>query len=160
MTFFSAEHHYQFKRLQHHGKLEESYQVLEADTGFQVMKIAQEVLPDDKVKPSWHEKAVKEMLEMNILKYSSCAHVKKALMCSKVVLAEAMSNIFWGLGLPPDMTVNTLSDYWPSKNNLGKILVCIREDFVSEQHGSSPIGPSEKHKATSPLESHSKSVKC
>ena len=81
-----------------------SYQVLEADMGFQAMKIAQEVLPDDKVKPSWHEKAVKEMLEMNILKYSSCAHVKKALMCSKVVLAEAMSNAFWGLGLPPDIT--------------------------------------------------------
>ncbi len=62
--------------------------------GFQVMKITQEVLPDNKVKPSWHEKAIKEMLEMNILKYSLCTHVKKALMCSKVVLAEAMSNTF------------------------------------------------------------------
>ena len=56
-------------------------------------------------------------------------------------------------------TANTLSDYWPGKNNLGKILVCICEDFVSEQHGSSPIGVSEKLKATSPLESHSKFVK-
>ncbi len=56
-------------------------------------------------------------------------------------------------------TANTLSDYWPGKNNLGKILVLIHEDFISEQHSSSPIGLSEKHKATSPLESHSKSVK-
>ena len=111
------------------------------------------MLPKDKVKPSWHERAVKEMLETNVLKYSLCGHIKRALMCFKVVLAEATSNIFWGLGLLPDMTVNTLCDYWPSKNNLGKILVHICEDFVvSEQHGSSPVGPSEKCKATSPLE--------
>ena len=121
--FPSAEHHYQFKYLHYHGKLEESYLVLEADIGLQARKIAHSVLPEEDVKPSWQESAVKEMLDTNILKYKSCSHAKDMLMGSKVVLAEVTSNAFWGSSLPPDLTVTTLSDYWPSKNNLGKILV-------------------------------------
>ena len=49
--FPTAEHHYQFKWLHFHNKLDESYRVLEAETGFQVMKIAHQVLPDDLTKP-------------------------------------------------------------------------------------------------------------
>ncbi len=104
---------------------------------------------------------MKEMLETNILKYKSCKHAKAELLSSKVVLAEATTNVFWGSGLLLEMTIDMLSDYWPGKNNIGKILVLIREDFVSELQGASTqTGTSEKLKATSPLEGQSKSVKC
>ena len=43
----TAKHHYQFKHLQFHRELEQTYHVLEANTGFQAMK----VLPEEKVKP-------------------------------------------------------------------------------------------------------------
>ena len=128
----NQEHHYQFKQLSFHGKLDESYRVLEAETGFQAMKIAQQVLPDDLTKPEWQKVSFKEMISTNVLKYQSCEHTRSVLLASKVILAEATTNAFWGSGLPPDLTVTTFSDYWPGKNNLGKILVCVREDIVSD----------------------------
>ncbi len=49
-NFLSLEQHYQFNRLSFHGKIDASYQVLEVDSGFQAMKIAESVLPKDKEK--------------------------------------------------------------------------------------------------------------
>ena len=50
--FSSSEQHYQFKRLRHHGLINESYWVLEADSGFDAMKLEHHVLPEDDVQPS------------------------------------------------------------------------------------------------------------
>ncbi len=61
--FPSSEHHYQFKRLHAHGLVDESYWVLEADTGYDAMKIAQCTLPEEDVKPEWRDHAVEEMLK-------------------------------------------------------------------------------------------------
>ena len=71
-------------------------------------------------------------MSTNVLKYQSCEHVRSVLLASKVILVEAIINAFWGSCLPLDLTVTTLSDYWPGKNNLGKILVHVKEDIVSD----------------------------
>ena len=90
---------------------DESYRVLEADNSFEAMKLAHEALPNDKVKAEWKEIIVEEMLEINRLKYTLCDHAHEVLLSSKVVLAEVTSNLFWGTGLPPELTRHTLSDY-------------------------------------------------
>ncbi len=76
-----------------------------------------------------------------------------------MVLAEAMSNVFWGLGLNPEKTLTTLSDYWPGHNHMGKLLVCLREELME---GDTLVEESEdgsmadrKHKASSPLDNNS-----
>ena len=92
--FSSSEQHYQFKRLRHHRLIDESYQVLEADSGFDAMKLVHRVLPEDDVQPSWKSIALDEMLNTNRLKYQNCPHAKETLMNTKVVLAEATSNVF------------------------------------------------------------------
>ncbi len=103
------------------------------------------------------------MMETNLSKYRSCLHAKSALMNSKVVIAEATSDKIWGSGLNPEMTRTTLSDYWPGKNNLGKILVRICKDFVNgdmtAKQEDIPGTPGNKRKATSPLEGQSKTLK-
>ena len=104
---------------------DESYQVLEYDTGFEAMKLAQDLLPDQLTQPEWKSIVVDEMLKINKLKYENCPHARVALVATKGVLAEATTNPFWGTGLIPDHTRYTLSDYWPSQNNMGKILVQI-----------------------------------
>lgn len=91
--------------------IDESYRVLEADDGYEAMKIAHQVLLEEKVQPSWVNIAVDEMLCTNLLKFDHCAHVKQALMELKVVLVEATTNPFWGSGLPPELMKHTLSDY-------------------------------------------------
>ncbi len=99
--FLTSEHHYQFKHLCHHGMIDDSYRVLEADKD---MKLAHQVLLEEKVQPSWLNMVVDEMLHMNCLKFDSCVHAKQALLNSKVVLEEATTNPFWGSGLPPELT--------------------------------------------------------
>ena len=121
--FPSAKHHYQFKRLRFHRKLDDSYCILEVESGFQAMKIAHESLPQEESNDKWKAITICEMMDTNLLKYRSCPYVKASLLDSKVIVAEATSDKFWGSGINPEMTRMTLSDYWPGKNNLGKILV-------------------------------------
>ena len=102
--------------------------------------------------------AVDKMLHTNHLKFDSCVHVKQALLNSKVVLAEATTNPFWGSGLLPKLTKHTLSDYWPGKNNMGKILVQLRED-ISNESMSKQSAHSDKWKASSPLNNTTKFLK-
>ncbi len=113
-----AEHHYQFNRLQFHGMNDESYQVLDSDTGFDAMKLAQDVLPDQQTQLEWKSIAIDEILKMNKLKYEHCLHARDT-------LARMTTNTFWGTGLIPDHTRYTLSNYWPGQNHMGKILVQI-----------------------------------
>ncbi len=83
-----------------------SYQLLEVGSGFEAMKIAHEALPVESSNEEWQLIVLREMLEMNTLKFKSCPHAKEALLESKVVIAEATSDKFWGSGLSPDFTKN------------------------------------------------------
>ncbi len=83
----------------------------------------------------------------NALKFDSCPHSKAALENANSHIVEATSNVFWGLGLPPDLTRSTLADYWPRENQFGKILMKIKSRLSSEDVETS----SDKWKASSPL---------
>ncbi len=89
------------------------------------MKIVHESILSEDSNDEWKAIVIWEMMETNLLKYRAYPYAKAILLDSKVVLAEATSDKFWGSGLNPKMTRTTLSDYWPGKNNLGKVLVRI-----------------------------------
>ncbi len=72
--FHSSEQHYQFQYLHHHGKVDESYTILETASGWEVMKTAHEILLDTESRSDWWDKAVSVMTESNQLKYESCPH--------------------------------------------------------------------------------------
>ena len=145
--FNSSEQHYQFGRLYFHGKVDESYHVLEVDMGFQAMKIAEVALLNEE-KSDWLTQAVVDMRNSNVLKYESCPHAHEYLLSTDAPIVEATSNVFWGSGLPPDLTRSTLCDFWPGQNNLGSILMDLRESLLETG----------KCKASSPLVHVSKSA--
>ncbi len=119
MSFDTSEHHYQFKKQKFHDKAAEAYEMLMKDDSFQAMKFAKETLPEDQISDAWQATAKAEMLQLNQLKYSACAHVRDKLLKSKLILAEATGDPFWGTGLNVNQTWECLSDYWPGKNVMG-----------------------------------------
>ncbi len=141
--------------MHYHGKVEESYIVLKAESGFDAVQIVHEVLPDTETKSDWWDKAVEVMTTSNRLKFNACKHAQEMLLDTNVVLVEATSNVFWGSGLNPEKTMSTLSDYWPGQNYMGKLLVCLHDELMQESFHSSveeAVAMSDKkRKATSPL---------
>ena len=124
--FTLSEQHYQFNRLHFHGKIDASYRVLEVDSGFQAMKIAESALLKDEEKPEWKDMALREMETSNVLKFESCAHARAVLASANSHIVEATSNAFWGSGLLPELTRMTLVEYWPGENQFGKVLMKIK----------------------------------
>ncbi len=88
---------------------------------------------------------VEEIKLSNRLKFENCSHVHEYLLHTKGCIVEVTNNLFWGLGLPPDMTKSMLKDYWPGKNNLRLILMDLHEELTKG-------GGTETCKATSPLD--------
>ena len=75
-TFPTSEHHYQFKKLKCHDMGEEAYLLLaDQKTGFDAMKKAKALLPDEKVSQEWKDKAYEEMSDSCCQKFTSCEHV-------------------------------------------------------------------------------------
>ncbi len=90
----------------------------------------------------------------NVLKFDSYPHAKAALESTNSYTVEATSNVFWGLGLPPDLMRSTLADYWPGENQFGKILMKIKSRLSLEDAENS----GDKWKASSPLVNNPKIV--
>ncbi len=64
----------------------------------------------------------------NRLKFENCQHACEYLLQTTGNIVEAMNNLFWGSGFPPDVTKTTLQEYWPSENQFGKILLALRDE--------------------------------
>ncbi len=140
-----SEHHYQFKKLKAHNKGEEAYLLVAEETGFKAMKRAQSMLPDAEVSDEWKSSVKDEMLETCCLKFSSYEHVRECLLESRITLAEAMKDPFWGTGLTVQQTHECLPDFWPGQNTMGYILMDVRSELQAAED--------KKQKASSLLES-------
>ena len=143
-VFPSSEHKYQFAKLKAHDKIEEAFDLLEEPDPFKVMQKAKEVVPDSEESPEWKE-ALSEMAEANTQKYHACAHARLILVNSRLTIAEATSDKFWGTGMTLEQTNQCLPEFWPGQNNMGKILMEVCTLFQNEE------GESGKQKAQSPL---------
>ncbi len=146
-TFPTSEHHYQFKKLKAHDKGAEAYELLMEEDSFKAIKHVRTLLPDSEVSEEWKQVACDEMLVMNRLKYDSCVHVCEYLLNSKITIAEATGNPFWGTGLGVQQTLDCLPDFWPGANHMGWILTEIHLEI---QKGLDYL-EEKKRKAESPL---------
>ncbi len=123
MSFRSSKHQYQFKKLKAHDKGKEAHLLLLEESGFQAMKKAQQVLPDTEVSDEWKATAHEEMLETCHLKFASCSHARGCLLETRITLAEATRDSFWGTSLTVQQMHECLPDFWPGKNMMGQILM-------------------------------------
>ena len=95
----------------HHGLHESAKEIAEADSGFEAMTKAHEVLPKEDSSNKWMEDAIPVMTECVHAKLSGCPHIKETLVNSSGRLVEATSDTFWGSGMSVEMTRSTLPDY-------------------------------------------------
>ncbi len=131
--YVSSEHLYQACRLHFHDKHEAAIKVTDAATGCKAMQIAHESLPSDESSEEWNRVAMAKMLDMNRLKFKSCIHARKVLTEASGRLVEATSDLFWGSGMPLELTRSILLDFWPGKNTVGNILCKLLEEFWLRQ---------------------------
>ena len=132
-SFPTSEHHYQFKKLKAHDKGGEAWLLLSEESGFQVMKAAQQTLPEPDVSKTWKQSAQDEMLETCCLKFTSCTHACEYLLQSRITLAEATRDNFWGTGLNLQQSSECLPDFWPGDNVMCKILMEIRAELQASE---------------------------
>ena len=90
------------------------------------------------------------MIDLCRWKYQVCPHAREKLLTSKLILAEATGDKFWGSGLNVAQTKECLTEYWPSQNIMGMILMELRAEFQSAGEASEPED-GQKRKASSPL---------
>ena len=125
VEFNTSEHLYQTEHLHFHGKEREAAELQEISSGFKAMEYAHAVLPEEDLSESWHQCRVKVMMAANRIKLKQCEHVRAELVESTGRLVEATSNLWWGSGMPPELTRTTL----PGKNKLGEVLSKLRDEF-------------------------------
>ncbi len=152
-VFPSSEHRYQFSKLKAHNKVEEAFKLLEEPDPFKVMQKAKVLVPESETSAEWKASAVSEMEESNLLKFRTCSHARDRLLASKITIAEAMADHFWGTGLTMEQTVQCLPEFWLSHNHMGRILMDLRQRFQQELKRDSV--DTAKCKAESPLMSES-----
>ncbi len=87
------------------------------------------MLPEPDVSETWKQLAWDEMLETCHLKFTSCTHACEYLLQSRITLAEATRDNFWGTGLNLQQSSECLPDFWPGDNVIGKILMEIRVEL-------------------------------
>ncbi len=99
------------------------------------------MLPEDQVSDDWKASAVDDMRVANSLKFCACDHAKKVLMEANLMIAEATSDLFWGMGLSLEWTRQCLPEFWPGQNRMGEILMDLRkgllheDQLTGEEHG-------------------------
>ena len=68
------------------------------------------------------------------MKFCSCPHALQALLESKVTIAEATGDLYWGMGLSVAQMQECLPEYWPGQNKMGHILIGLHSMFQKENH--------------------------
>ncbi len=86
------------------------------------------------------------MRSSNKLKYAACPHAQEYLLQSKITIAEATGDLFWGMGLGVQQSLDCLLDFWLGANHMGQILMEIWADCQAELQSDE-----RKCKAESPL---------
>ncbi len=146
--FHTSEHRYQFYNLKEHDKVEEAFDLLEEENSFKVMQKAKAVLPESELNEEWKNKHIDTMSTSCAMKFCSCPHAMQALLDSRVTIAEATGDLYWGMGLNVPQTEACLQEFWPGKNIMGSILMDLCSMFQEENRV--------KHRAESPLSGISK----
>ena len=146
--FHTSEHRYQFYKLKEHDKVEEAFDLLKEENSFKVMQKAKAILPESELNEEWKNKHIDTMSMSCAMKFHACPHAMQALLNSRVTIAEATGDMYWGMGLNVLQTEACLQEFWPGKNIMGGILMDLCSMFQEENQL--------KCRAKSPLSSVSK----
>ena len=89
--------------------------------------------------PNWNDMKYDVMQSVIIAKACSSDKFKDELLRSgEKLLSEGLSDMYWGSGLPYNLTINTKPQFWPGANNLGKILMSVRADLRESEQQTPP----------------------
>ncbi len=87
------------------------------------------------------------------MKFQAYSHAREKLLCSRITIAEATADHFWGTGLTMEQTSQCLPEFWPGQNQMGKVLIDLRLRFQQDIDRDS--ADTIKCKVESPLMSES-----
>ena len=122
LEVISSEHEYQYEKLVMHGYANKAERLLDESHAIDVMHLVNAVVPLEQENHLWAERKFEKMEIACHSKFDNCPHVWEVLLKSRSELAECTPNLVWGTGLDTHRMVETLPDFWPGQNHLGKIL--------------------------------------
>ena len=126
LTFPTSEHAYQFRACEEHLRADLAEQVLKA----KYPRIASQIKDQDPTS-NWNLIKYDVMREVLMAKINTNPDIKSYLYESgdKQLVEASANDLYWGSGLPFNITVTTTPDKYPGKNMLGKLLCDIRSEL-------------------------------
>ncbi len=96
----------------------------------------------------WEEQSTEVMKELLWIKSESCQEFHQTLIQSgSNILAEATRDTFWGTGLDMKITTVTKPEYWPGANQLGVMLMDLRNELIGPQDAQGRQTEAEEHES-------------
>ena len=131
-TFITSEHCYQWMAAVEALREDVAEDIIKATSPREAKQLGTQIKSNI---PNWDDMKYDVMQSVIIAKACSSDKFKDELLRSgEKLLTEGLSDMYWGSGLPYNLTTNTKPQYWPGANNLGKILMSVRADIrESEQ---------------------------
>ena len=129
--FRSAEHCYQWRFMMYIGMEGHAQEILDAPTPAEAKDIASRI--PRYLHKDWHHIKLTVMREVLHAKGHYCPLFKSTLIESAgKLLVESTQDLFWASGLNPRLSSTTKPEFYPGKNQLGRVLSLVRNDFIKE----------------------------
>ena len=159
LTFPSSEHAYQFRACEEHIRADLAELIYKAETPKEAKAIAAEIKSPD-VNSKWNLMKCDVMREVLVAKMNSSDEFRKQLLkTGDSILVEASStDAYWGSGLSYSLTTTTHPDFFPGENQLGKLLMELRDILQKQMKNSATddVGLTGSEPTPGPSMSHSK----
>ena len=137
--FNCSETAYQWQKATDLGQDNIATRCLKSQNGFQAKSMAKELSPKD-VDVWKRTKSVSVMEKVIEAKFEHVTDFQDALLESgNALLIEATLNRFWGAGLFEDKATKCKPEYFPGQNILGKILMCMRNKYCSNNNDNEEL---------------------
>ena len=135
-AFKSSEHLYQFTKSMYLGDEDLAGNIYSAETPREAKWIAAQLDQHDRM-AEWSKIRVDTMRKILHAKWNCSGRFRQTLMStSNMTIAEATSDIFWGVGVAPNLALHTKPSKFLGSNHLGKLLMDLRRK-VDEQEAAS-----------------------
>ena len=143
----TAEHAWVYRKATDNGFLDIAEDVLACSHGGKAFLLSKDI--ESKIQPGWASFNLEIMENILCEKAAQCEQFREALRESgQKLLAHAVPDKFWGTGLTPISTDRTDPKYWPGANQMGILLMKVRDTLFAGTNVSD-IPPPESTTTTS-----------
>ena len=126
-VFKSSEHAYQFTKCMFLNRDDLAESVYDAETPRDAKSIAA-VLHRHELMAEWTKIKVNAMCKILAAKWNCSGRFRQTLMAtSNMIIAEATQDMFWGVGVAPNLALHTKSTKFLGSNHLGRSLMALRD---------------------------------